>query len=171
MVTESEMHDFFSRVVSSVVGLSAQADELAQLRPILDQLRQQVDELNRRVEWLEQDRARLTTELNSMTDRAHAAEQERDHSNDDLDECRRTIGELQADLAAAVEQLNQTRSERDDLGHRFRVVTDEKEGLAYSLQQVQAQLAQTQADRDALAAKLEQVSAVFRMLSPSVAQS
>lgn len=148
METE-DMGAFFNKIATTFVNLSAQAEELRQVKPELEHLQQAMATLQERVTHLEGRNHDLSTDLQTTWDTVRRVEIERDEAIrtrdsveaenvrlvDQLDHAQAVVGRLESQLADAsedgVEAERELAEARDEL---TRAVSERDKAEAYSIE-------------------------------------
>jgi chromosome segregation ATPase len=122
-VTESEMSQFFQRLATMAVGYSSQAKAL-------EDIRREVSNLCERIHVLEQENAKLRSEVGETWEFAHRVEAEREEVKRDLQVERDINARLVKELEDARAHNDQLFKELADAGERNRTLNGDLSAMS-----------------------------------------
>lgn len=183
--SETEMRNFFEDVVTSFVGLSEQAQELAKLRQDFNDLVNKVDtqvQENERLHKSAQDAWNLVAmlEQEKAEQRNKIADQEQkltDQNNqiaaycNDISIANNRIAELEANYTNASNTLNELRASYADAQDRITALSTEVNSLTYQLSQSNQETEYVKAERDRAVSEVRDVQNTVTVLSADLAEA
>lgn len=118
-VTESEMNEFFSKIVSSFVGLSQQAAELVEVRRAVETIEAKLATIVTENERLREDNGKLQERINTLGQEVSDAWSNNRSISAERDEFRRIAESNQVAWESAVKQAEDEARRRQDLEMRL----------------------------------------------------